>query len=109
MVDDERELADLAHDLLCCHGLEVRVAYSATDALRILALDPEVDAVFSDVMTPGLTGLQLAETVTHLYPARKVVLTSGFAALALIDGRSRPYLHVAKPYCIETVLELLRS
>lgn len=108
-VDDERDLADLAEALLCGHGLEARVAYSAMEALRILEDDPEIDAVFTDVMMPGMNGLQLAETVRGMYPAISIVLTSGFTSPALMERHGRPYLYVSKPYSIETVIKLLQS
>ncbi|MDB5745380.1 MAG: response regulator [Massilia sp.] len=108
VVDDECDLADLAEALLCCHGLETRVAYGASDALRILASDPGIDAVFSDVMMPGMTGLQLADAIGCLYPSVRIVLTSGFTAPALFAGH-RSYPYAAKPYCIETVIKLLSS
>ena len=109
VVDDERDLADMAETLLGSRGLEVRVAYSAREALQVLENDPEVDAVFSDVMMPGMTGLELAEAIRRLYPCVKIVLTSGFTAPALLAGQERPYLYASKPYSIETVLKLLRS
>lgn len=108
VVDDERDLADLAQALLCHYGFEARVAYDATEALRILAGDPGIDAVFSDIMMPGMNGLQLAEAVRCLYPSVRIVLTSGFTSATLIEEHSRPYLYAAKPYRIETVLKLLR-
>ncbi|MET0983759.1 MAG: response regulator [Telluria sp.] len=108
VVDDERDLADLAQALLCGHGIEARVAYCAREALQILETDPDIDAVFSDVMMPGMTGLQLAEAIRCLYPSVKIVLTSGFTTPALMAGH-RSCLYAAKPYRIETVLRLLRS
>lgn len=108
VVDDERDLADLAVALLGCHGLEAQVAYSASEAMRMVEDDPEIDAVFSDVMMPGMTGLQLAEALGCLYPSVKVVLTSGFTAPALMASH-HAYRYTAKPYRIETVLRLLRS
>lgn len=108
VVDDERDLADLAQALLDSTGLATRIAYSASEALQILASDPEIDAVFSDVMMPGMNGLQLAEAIHCLYPLVKVVLTSGYTVPALMAGhRSHPY--AAKPYRIETVLRLLHA
>ena len=109
VVDDERDLADMAETLLGSRGLEVRVAYSARDALQVLESDPEIDAVFSDVMMPGMTGLELAEAIRRQYPCVKIVLTSGFTAPALLAGQERSYLYASKPYSIETVLKLLRS
>lgn len=109
VVDDERDLADLAEALLCASGLEVRVAYCAADALLILENDPEVDAVFSDVMMPGMNGMQLAEAIRYRYPAVRIVLTTGFALPALMGNHGRSYPCAAKPYRIETVLELLHG
>jgi two-component system OmpR family response regulator len=109
VVDDERDLADLAEALLCSAGLTVKVAYCAVDALQILEDDPEVDAVFSDVRMPGMSGLQLAEVIGHLYPSVKVVLTSGFTSPAMLARHGQPYAYASKPYLIDTVLALLRS
>jgi len=109
VIDDQPDLADLAGALLCGHGLDARVTYSALEALAILEADPEIDAIFSDVMMPGLNGLQLAEAVRRLYPNVNIVLTTGFTSLSLMATRGQPYPCVAKPYLIETVIELLVS
>ena len=111
VVDDERDLVDLAELLLCSHGLQVAVAYSAGEALRVLERDQEIDAVFSDVMMPGMNGLQLADVVRNLYPNVRILLTSGYTSPTLLAEHvpDRPYLFTAKPYRIDTVVELLRS
>ncbi|WP_296000075.1 response regulator [Rugamonas sp.] len=108
VVDDDQDLADVAEILLRSNGIEVVVAYSATQALSLLEQDPSINAVFSDIMMPNITGLELARTIHDLYPEVRVVLTSGFTALALLDnaGHSEPF--VAKPYRIEKVIDLLR-
>ena len=109
VVDDERDLADMAQALLGAHGLDVVVAYSAHEALRMLESDREIDAVFSDIVLPGMTGLQLADAVTEMYPAVKIVLASGYTLPALLAERERRYLFASKPYRIDTILKLLRS
>lgn len=109
VVDDEEDLAHLAEVLLSSEGLDVVVANSALDALAMLANDSEIDALFSDVMMPGMTGLQLADTVREMYPRVKIVLTSGYTLPALLAGRQTHYLFVPKPYRIDTVMKLLRS
>jgi DNA-binding NtrC family response regulator len=109
VVDDERDLADLAEVLLSSHGIEVRVAYSAVEALLILESDPGIDAVFSDVMMPDMTGLQLASRIGALYPQLQVVLTSGYTPSALLSERDRSYPYVTKPYSIDAVISLLKG
>jgi two-component system, OmpR family, response regulator len=109
VVDDEVDLANLAEALLCSEGLEVVVANSAREALDILARDADIDAIFSDIMMPGMTGLQLADAVTEMYPRVKIVLTSGYTMPALFADRQRQYLFTPKPYRLDTIMKLLRS
>lgn len=109
VVDDEADLADLADALLSSRGLDVVVANSAMEALQILAQDGDIDAVFSDVMMPGMNGLQLADAVSEFYPRVKIVLTSGYTVPAMLEDRERHYLFTTKPYRIDTIMKLLRS
>lgn len=109
VVDDEADLADLADALLSSRGLEVVVANSAMEALQILGRDGDIDAVFSDIMMPGMNGLQLADAVSEFYPRVKIVLTSGYTVPAMLEDRERRYLFTTKPYRIDTVMKLLRS
>jgi len=109
VVDDEPDLADFAAALLDAHGLSVVVAHSGHEAMQRLQEDDEIDAVFSDVMMPGMTGVQLADAVREMYPRVKIVLASGYALPELLSGRERPYLFAAKPYRIDTIIRLLHS
>lgn len=109
VVDDETDLADLAEALLSSRGLEVVVANSAMEALQILARDGDIDALFSDVMMPGMNGLQLADAVTEFYPRVKILLTSGFTVPSMLEDRERSYLFTTKPYRLDTIMKLLRS
>lgn len=107
VVDDERDVADLAGALLLAHGFAVTVAYSAVAALQVLEHDKGIDAVFSDVMMPGMTGLQLAGAVRKLRPRVRITLTSGYTPPDLLTERGALYHFTAKPYNIDTVIELL--
>lgn len=109
VVDDEHDIAELAELLLSSHGFDVLVAFSAQEALQILAKDNTIDAVFSDIVMPGMSGLELADQITASYPHVKIVLTSGYAQPAQIAGRPLRYLCTPKPYRIDTVLRLLRT
>lgn len=107
VIDDEPDLADIAGELLICHGIDATVVYSAHDALKLLEAQPDFDAIFSDVMMPSMTGLDLAETVAEIYPAIKIVLTSGFTAPSYWQRQTRRFSFISKPYSIDAVIELL--
>lgn len=109
VVDDEPDLADLAQALLGHHGMDVIVAHDAAQALRMLATHADVDALFSDVMMPGMTGLELAHATRTAYPEIRIVLTSGYTAPELLTGNATRYAFVAKPYRIADVVRLLRQ
>lgn len=109
LVEDEADGAELAATLLSANGLEVVLAHSADEALRMLEADKDIDALFTDVMMPGMNGLELADAVSEKYPTVKIVLTSGYVLPDLLKNRERPYLFAAKPYRIDNILQLLRS
>lgn len=109
VVDDEPDVANIVGELLTYHGIDVLVVYSAHEALELLKTQTNIDAIFSDIMMPGMTGLDLAETVTETYPAIRIVLTSGFTALSQWRQHSRHFPFVAKPYSIDAVIRLLKS
>jgi CheY-like chemotaxis protein len=85
------------------------VVHSASEALQVLQEDSEIDAILSDVMMPGMSGLQLADAVRAMYPTIKIVLMSGFILPEMLKNREREYLFVEKPYKIDALLKVLCS
>ena len=108
VVDDEPDIADIAGKLLACHGIDALVAYSAHEALELLKSQANIDAIFSDVMMPFMTGLELAEEVVKTYPSIRIVLTSGFTALHYWNQQNRHFPFITKPYSIDAVIHLLK-
>jgi len=51
-------------------------ASSAEHALAIMAAQPDIAVLFSDIRLPGMSGAELAEAVRKLRPEVKIVLTS---------------------------------
>jgi CheY-like chemotaxis protein len=89
VVDDERVIADTLTLILCSRGLEAQAAYTAEAAI-ILARDFQPQALISDVIMPGLSGIDLAIHFAEHYPACKVLLVSGnYAASGLLEQSSQ--------------------
>jgi DNA-binding NtrC family response regulator len=79
VVDDERVIADTLSMILSKSGFSAITAYDGANALE-LARNRRPDLLISDVMMPGMTGIELAITVTETIPGCKVLLFSGQAA-----------------------------
>lgn len=79
IVDDEADFIDIATLNLRSLGYTVLNARNGENALAVLAANPTIDLLFSDVVMPGgKDGYHLALEAHEAYPALKVLLTSGF-------------------------------
>ncbi|CDS48989.1 two-component hybrid sensor and regulator [Polaromonas sp. CG9_12] len=81
-------------------------AASAEAALALLAKDAgRFDLMFSDVIMPGMGGIELGLVVRQRYPGLPVVLTSGYNAVMAGKGRHGFEL-IQKPYASEALVRV---
>jgi putative two-component system response regulator len=76
VIDDEPIIRDLMVEILADAGHEVVGAETAARALELLR-DGDFSLVISDIMMPGLSGLELLETLREIRPSLPVVLVTG--------------------------------
>lgn len=101
VVEDNPEVGQFARATLAELGYETVFAESGAAALDVLAADPsQFDIVFSDVMMPGMTGIELAEEVRRRHSGLPVLLTSGYSHV-LAEHGSRGFELLHKPYSME--------
>jgi CheY-like chemotaxis protein len=84
VVDDDREVRELALAVLELAGYRVLEAASGDEAHRLLMSHPDlrVDVLFTDVVMPGLLdGIDLANAVRTLRPGLHVLFATGLASL----------------------------
>ena len=62
----------------------------------------EFDIVFSDVVMPGMTGVELADKLKQRRPQLPIILTTGYSE-GLIAAGSQNFPVVRKPYRMETL------
>jgi signal transduction histidine kinase len=109
VVEDDATVGQFSTEVL--HDLGYRTTW-ATDATRALALLAEdnlrFDLVFSDVVMPGMNGVELARVIRDLYPGLPVVLTSGYSTELAEEG-PRGFELVQKPYSVEALSRVLRQ
>jgi two-component system NtrC family sensor kinase len=102
LVEDNLNVAVVAQDYLERCGCTVVRAESADTALDLLNADTEIQLVFSDILMPGMNGLELARLVREHHPEIGLILASGYsdkAAVAVSEG----FLLLNKPYSLETL------
>ena len=109
IVEDESELAALGVTLFESLGYRALVASDGAEALRLLAKHPNADLLFSDVMMPGMSGIELARAARALYPNLKIILASGHPLPAVrAHGAIDDFDFVAKPYRLSEIVKKLR-
>jgi len=90
VVDDDPSARRFLVDALTDAGHSVAAAENGVRGLEIFRADPS-DVVLTDVMMPGLSGLEVLETIKRLRPATEVIVITAHASLdtavrALRDG-----------------------
>jgi CheY-like chemotaxis protein len=92
VVDDERVIADTLSIILSKSGFSTMTAYNGESALELARVTPP-DLLITDVVMPGMTGIDLAITLTQTIPACKVLLFSGQAATVDLLEKARESGH----------------
>jgi CheY-like chemotaxis protein len=81
-VEDDPQIRESMVQSLSLSGFRVLAAESAFEGLRILTQE-HVDVLFSDVIMPGMSGIELAKRARRLRPALQIIFATGYAARAL--------------------------
>ena len=102
VVEDDRDVRDIALAVLEDAGYRVLEAPSGDEAYRLLLAYPDlrIDVLFTDIVMPGrFDGIDLAHAANILRPGLRVVFATGFANLVRHHEESEmtgPILY--KPY-----------
>jgi two-component system NtrC family sensor kinase len=106
LVEDHPDVSAVGSDYVEQCGFKVVCAGSAEVAVDILNQRNDIDLVFSDIVMPGMSGLELGRLIREHHPETPVVLASGYsdrAALALEEG----FTLLQKPYSLEALRKSL--
>ena len=109
VVEDNEEVGRFSTELLQDLGYATRRADNAKQALALIAADRwAFDLVFSDVIMPGMNGVELATIIRAQHPHLPVVLTSGYSSV-LAENAHHGFEVIQKPYSIEALSRALRK
>ncbi|WPB59003.1 ATP-binding protein [Xylophilus sp. GOD-11R] len=109
LVEDNAEVAAAVQESLRELGYRVTWAGDAEQALEILAREAgRFMVVFSDVVMPGIDGVDLAREIRRRYPALPVLLSSGYSRV-LSRSVNIEFPLLAKPYSLVALASGLRD
>lgn len=108
VVEDNADVGSFSVQALSELGYVPVLTVNAREALALLAAGETFDVVFSDVVMPGMSGIELADEITRLYPALPVVLTSGYSHVLAEHGPQGLEL-LQKPYSVDQLSRVLRK
>ncbi|TDK39720.1 hybrid sensor histidine kinase/response regulator [Rhizobium deserti] len=104
IVDDTPESLESVRMLLEPHISNILVASSGDEALNRLQHSPDVEMVLSDIMMPGMSGIDLASRLDDMKPKLPVVLMTGYSD-KMEQGADLGRPVVAKPFTIEALID----
>ena len=100
LVEDNAEVGQFALAALEDLGYERVLANDGNEALARIAHDPDgFDLVFSDVMMPGMSGIELGQAIRATRPGLPVLLTSGYSDVIAAEG-AHGFDLLRKPYTL---------
>ena len=106
VVEDNEMLAQMTCEILNALDYCTTWAANASAALILLAEGHErFDLVFSDVIMPGMNGIEFGQLVRKRYPGLPVVLTSGYSAIMAEEG-THGFELISKPYTSDTLVRI---
>jgi len=107
LVEDNDEVGEFAEQLLDEFGHDVTRVRSGEEALA-QAEGGSFDLVFTDVVMPGMSGLELADRLAEVRPGLPVILTTGYSdEIAASGAGGRPV--ILKPYRPEALASAIEQ
>lgn len=107
VVDDEPALRRFVARILVEEGYVVLEAGNGAEAIeRVSATGSTIDVVVSDIVMPGINGIELIRRLAEIHPDLPVVLMSGYGTAQLTDrGITTACAVLAKPFSRERLVD----
>jgi PAS domain S-box-containing protein len=112
VVEDQPELRNFLCRSMEAYGYRVLEAADAVEALHLSAISPEkIHLLLTDVVMPGMNGVELSKLLVVSRPGVKVIFMSGYADSALLHHgvKETGAVFIPKPYRLKTLLAKIRE
>ena len=110
VVDDDPMILSFIEEGIGLYGYKPIVATSGEEALK-LAENERVDILVTDIMMPGMNGIDLAKKFAVSNPEVKILFMSGYVcpSLAHQGVPESEYAFVQKPFAPKTLVRKIRN
>ena len=109
VVEDNDNVGQFAVEMLADLGHNPIRAANAEEAFAFLGADASgFDAVFSDVMMPGMNGLEMAQILRRRFEGLPILLASGYSHVVAQEG-THGFELLQKPYSVGALAERLEQ
>jgi CheY-like chemotaxis protein len=112
VIDDEALIADTVAEILNHAGLDATPVSDPVEAIR-LAQTMQPDVVLSDVIMPGMNGIEAGIRIREMVPRCRIILFSGQAATVDLLEKARKQGHhfdiLGKPIKPEQLISVIRT
>ena len=104
IVDDDKKLLTIMKSLLIEEKHEVDTCNNGLEAIRKFE-DKKFDLVITDLMMPGMSGIEVLKKIRKISPGTLVIIITGFASLetAIQAIREGAYDYITKPFKIDEI------
>ena len=111
VVEDDPAVLDLNVGMIRELGYRALPALGAARALELLASEPDIQLLLTDVVMPGMNGRRLADAARTSRPELKILFATGYSRNAIVhNGVVDPDVElITKPFTLETLAQKLRS
>ncbi|HEY1096555.1 MAG TPA: PAS domain S-box protein [Alphaproteobacteria bacterium] len=110
LVEDEDAVRSFSVRALQNKGYEVFEANSAENALSLLVDDKlHVDLMVSDVIMPGMDGIELGRKVREMYPTMTIIFMSGYTEDKFKDDMGEDVHFLPKPFSLKQLAEKVKD
>ncbi|NDY42859.1 response regulator [Dissulfurirhabdus thermomarina] len=102
IAEDDKNIGDLITELLSGEGRELTVVHDGAEALRLLKQRP-YDLLITDLMMPGVDGMEVLHQARRLHPQILVIIITGYASLetAIQAVKEGAYDYLRKPFRLD--------
>jgi two-component system, cell cycle sensor histidine kinase and response regulator CckA len=110
VVDDDTNVRTVVSRMLQLEGYEVVLAVSGEEAVAAIEREGDrIDLVLTDIVMPGMGGVELILQLERTHPGVPVISMSGYPRDAYQDLPSSTKLFLQKPVTPEALLDAVRT